>query len=73
MQKKDLLIIFSVALLIRLLLLLHPYETGDSKEYRILASNLIKYSSFTYSSQPPISPTTHRTPIFPGFIYVVVY
>lgn len=71
MQKKDLLIIFSVALLIRALFLFHPYETGDSKEYRTLASNLIKYSSFTYSSQLPISPTTHRTPVFPGFIALI--
>ncbi len=71
MVKKDLLIIFFIALIFRLLFLLHPYETGDSCEYRLYALNMIKYHTFSYSREPPIIPSTHRTPVYPLFIAII--
>lgn len=70
-SKKDLLIIFSLALILHSLFLLRPYETGDSYEYRTYASNIIKYNRFSYSENPPIVSSTFRTPVYPVFIAMV--
>ncbi|MBI4981625.1 MAG: glycosyltransferase family 39 protein [Candidatus Omnitrophica bacterium] len=67
---KSLFIIFIAALVVRLLFLLSPVETGDSDEYRTYGENLVNYHIFSFSENNPKVPSTFRTPVYPFFIAV---
>jgi len=73
MELKKILLIFLLAFFIRSLFLLNPFETADSDEYKLYATNLLRYHTFSSSKNPPILPSTFRTPIYPMFVTSIYF
>lgn len=78
-NKKTLLIILFLGLLVRISLMVvfsdnsRLFNDADSTEYLALAENLRLGHGFTWDKFAPFYPNSFRTPVYPGFLFVVRY
>src|SRR3989344_3218721 len=76
-EKKILFAILVLGLLVRLGLIMffdddhRLFHDGDSAEYLALAENLRLGHGFTWDKSAPFQPNSFRTPIYPGFLFLV--
>lgn len=74
LERKDIILIFFLAFLFRLLLVFlipypsYPAKIDDAHVYEVMASNLLKGNGFSADESPPYRPTIWRTPGYPLFL-----
>ena len=64
-MRKDLSVIFTLTLIVRLyLVFFHPIEMGDNAYYSITAINIAEGHGFSQDVEPPYQPSILRTPLY---------
>lgn len=74
LKNKTIVLIFVLALIVRLLLILfipypfYPKKVDDAHMYDVLATNLMEGRGFSFDEKAPYRATIWRTPIYPFFL-----